>query len=123
MRSQRGGSGDLLLLSTHPLRDDIIPAKLWDYLLADRPILSLCPNPEVGEWIDRYRAGIQATDAPHAARMLLGALNEGALAISRDPVPIAERMQRISGRAMAARMAEVFDLAMSATPRTSGGHP
>jgi hypothetical protein len=38
---------DFLLLSTDPHRDEIIPAKLWDYLPVGRPILSLVPNRDV----------------------------------------------------------------------------
>ncbi len=48
---------DVNLLSTHPGRDDIIPAKLYDYLASDNPIFSLAPNPEVGEIIQQTRAG------------------------------------------------------------------
>ncbi len=50
---------DLLLLSTDPRRDDIIPAKLWDYLPIGRPILSLAPNPEVGRILARTRTGAE----------------------------------------------------------------
>lgn len=67
----------LLLLSTDPRRDDIIPAKVWDYLPIGRPILSLAPNPEVdrllaatgtgggGDPVARLNAAI---DHPHSLR-------------------------------------------------------
>lgn len=125
-------SFDLLLLSTHPMRDDIIPAKLWEYLSVERPILSLCPNPEVGEWIDRFRAGRHLPDPHQAADALLAHLAHLAACRSddqesglsgnapspspfpSDPVPAAERADRISARNMARRMARVLDEAAAA---------
>jgi len=50
---------DVLLLSTKPERDDIIPAKLFDYLPSGKPILSLVENPEVKSILDETRTGIQ----------------------------------------------------------------
>lgn len=50
---------DILFLSTDPRRDEIIPAKLFEYFSAGKPILSLSPNPEVGELLEMTGAGIQ----------------------------------------------------------------
>ncbi|MEX2600703.1 MAG: glycosyltransferase [Balneolaceae bacterium] len=50
---------DLLFLSTDPRREHIIPAKLWDYLSVDRPVLSIAPNPEIGNILKRTGAGVQ----------------------------------------------------------------
>jgi hypothetical protein len=50
---------DLLWLSTHPARDGIIPAKLWDYLASRRPIVSIAPNPEIKNILQKAGAGIQ----------------------------------------------------------------
>lgn len=52
-------SADILLLSTNMDREQVIPAKLWDYLSVEIPILSITPNPEVGDIIMRSKAGIQ----------------------------------------------------------------
>lgn len=52
-------SADILLLSTNLKREEIIPAKLWDYLSVEIPIFSIAPNPEVSEIIMRTKAGIQ----------------------------------------------------------------
>lgn len=49
---------DLLLLSTSRERSKIIPAKLWDYLFSEVPILSIVPNPEVGEIVGKTNAGV-----------------------------------------------------------------
>lgn len=49
---------DLLLVSTSRERESIIPAKLWEYLISEKPILSITPNPEVGEILKVTGAGI-----------------------------------------------------------------
>ena len=56
---------DLLLVSTDQRRKHIIPAKLWDYLATDRPVLSVAPNPEVGTILESTGQGNQINpDAP-----------------------------------------------------------
>lgn len=45
---------DLLLLSTSELRNEIIPAKLWDYIAADRPMIGLTSNPEVHDLMQSH---------------------------------------------------------------------
>jgi glycosyltransferase involved in cell wall biosynthesis len=52
------GQADILWLSTHPQRTNIIPAKLWDYLAARRPVLSVAPNAEIDDILTRAAAGI-----------------------------------------------------------------
>jgi glycosyltransferase involved in cell wall biosynthesis len=52
-------AADLLLLSTAPDRDEIIPAKLFDYLAAGRPVLSLCENEDVARILQRTGQGEQ----------------------------------------------------------------
>ena len=65
-------NGDILLLSTSPERHEVIPAKLWDYLSVEIPILSIAPNPEVGEIIMRSKAGIQVNpDQTHELAEIL----------------------------------------------------
>lgn len=49
---------DLLLVSTHEKREHIIPAKLWEYLSIEKPILSITPNSEIGEILKRSGAGV-----------------------------------------------------------------
>lgn len=49
---------DLLLVSTSKERKTIIPAKLWDYLSSAKPILSIAPNPEIGEILEKTGAGV-----------------------------------------------------------------
>lgn len=49
---------DLLLVSTSVERETIIPAKLWEYLKSDKPILSITPNPEIGEILENTGSGV-----------------------------------------------------------------
>lgn len=55
-------SADLLLLSTHPSRESIIPAKLWDYLVTGKPIFSIVPNPEVEKILGGIESGFHFTN-------------------------------------------------------------
>src|SRR5699024_3698922 len=50
---------DLLWLSTHQSRKHIVPSKLWDYLAAKRPILSIAPNSEVEAILKETKSGVQ----------------------------------------------------------------
>ncbi len=50
-------SADILLVSTSRERKSIIPAKLWEYMISDRPILSITPNPEIGEILSKSGTG------------------------------------------------------------------
>ncbi|MEX0649222.1 MAG: glycosyltransferase [Balneolaceae bacterium] len=58
-------SSDVLLISTHAERKHIIPAKLWDYLAANRPVLSIAPNPEIGFILEKSNAGVQIQPGEH----------------------------------------------------------
>ncbi len=51
-------AADLLLLTTSSKRSNIIPAKLWDYLSSNRPILSITPNGEIEEIINKVSGGV-----------------------------------------------------------------
>lgn len=58
---------DLLWLSTHPRRKYIVPAKLWDYLAARRPILSVAPNTEIVTILKETGSGIQLDNGNSAS--------------------------------------------------------
>src|SRR6056297_3657642 len=49
---------DVLLVSTSKDRESIIPAKLWEYLNSDKPVLSITPNPEIEKILDETGAGV-----------------------------------------------------------------
>lgn len=67
---ERLRKADFLLLSTDPRRDEIIPAKLWDYLPIGRPILSLAPNPDVARILERTGTGSGADPLEQLTRYL-----------------------------------------------------
>lgn len=81
---------DLLLLSTHPGRDDIVPAKLHEYLITDRPVFSLAPNPEVGEIIAKTGKGVhfEQVQLSKAASMLETCISAK---ISSSELPVSTR--------------------------------
>ena len=104
---------DILLLSTHPERDEIIPAKLLEYLAVGRPILSLSPNPEVARILEETGTGVQlpVDDAAGLAGLLLrcaGARRQG----RPLPIPFAGRRERVAeyeARATTRRLAGLLD--------------
>lgn len=52
-------NADLLWLSTTGKLKNIIPAKLWDYLASETPILSVASNPEIGKILEQTGTGVQ----------------------------------------------------------------
>lgn len=104
---------DVLLLSTHPDRDEIIPAKLLEYLAVGGPILSLSPNPEVARILEETGAGMQlpVDDAGGLADLLLRcahAKRQG------DPLPMPfardrERVAAYEARATTRQLADLLD--------------
>lgn len=49
---------DLLLVTTSSERKSIIPAKLWDYMKTEKPILAVAPNPEIGDILTKAGGGV-----------------------------------------------------------------
>lgn len=104
---------DVLLLSTDPRRDEIIPAKLFEYLPAGRPVLSLSRNPEVGDLLRITGTGIQAG----AGRLdeiadLLAACLDAKREHQPLPIPFApqpEAIRQFEARATTQRLAALFD--------------
>lgn len=104
---------DISLLSTAPERDDIVPAKLWDYLAARRPILSLGSNPDVAALLASRRAGLQLE--PHATQCIAELLDRCLLHKQRDealPIPqrpLACSVDEFDARRLSERLAVLFD--------------
>lgn len=104
---------DVLLVSTDPRRDEIIPAKLLEYLAAGRPVLSFSKNPEVARILRRTGTGVQRDpEAPGAGADLLAhcldAKREGrALPLSFAPQP--EEVRRFAARPTTKKLAALFD--------------
>lgn len=104
---------DLLLVSTDLSRDRIIPAKIYEYMAAGRPILSLSRNPEVKSILEETHTGIQMdpTDPEAVADFLLGCLSA---ADAGEPLPLPfapteEAMTRFEARETTRELARAFD--------------
>jgi hypothetical protein len=106
-------AADLLLLSTHPERADIIPAKLWDYLPVLRPILDLTPNPEVARVVAHTRTGVSLDPrAPEAIADLLAGCVTAVRERRALPVRFAPDVEAIASyetRATTRALAALFD--------------
>lgn len=108
------GQADIHLVSTHPNRCNIVPAKLWDYLNTDMPVLSIAPNPEVGELLAEYDGGahFHPDDLQKAAKQLgeWKSIKQkyGADKLRRVPLSDSQR-RRISSREKARLLASIFD--------------
>lgn len=104
---------DLLLLSTNPDRKDIIPAKLWDYLMAGRPVLSIAPNPEIQQILTDTGTGTQFSphDTEGVARLLVDCVaskQEG----KPLPIPFLKDFQNIDkykAKSATAKLASIFE--------------
>ena len=102
---------DLLLVSTDMRRRHIIPAKVFEYLAVGRPILSLSPNPEVGEMLQRTGTGVQMQDKEAVARLLTDCIHARELGqplpIPFDPKP--EEIMRHDARATTREFVRTLD--------------
>jgi glycosyltransferase involved in cell wall biosynthesis len=104
---------DLLLVSTDERRDEIIPAKLLEYLATGRPIISLSRNPEVGRILAETGTGHQYAEGSdeEIADMLVGCLREKSNA---GPLPfpfrpVRETILDFEARHTTAQLADLFD--------------
>lgn len=104
---------DLLLLSTDPRRDQIIPAKLLEYLAAARPVLSFSRNPEVAEILQRTGTGLQLDPGRtgEIADLLVACLEakreERPLPLPFEPRP--EEIRKFEACATTEELASLFD--------------
>ncbi len=101
----------ILLLSSHPDRDDIIPAKLWDYLPASPPILSLGSSLDVQKILHDTGQGSQfdsrKDDQLYAASQWFF---DQLLGLSETPTPLSDEwMHAISPKTMTSKLCELLD--------------
>lgn len=104
---------DVLLLSTDVRRPEIIPAKLFEYIAARRPIISLSKNPEVAAILEQTGTGEQFDphDAASVADLLLSCASARGVG---DPMPIPFQPDDASinlyeARSTTAELAELFN--------------
>lgn len=104
---------DILWLSTDPKRVNIIPAKLWDYLAAGQPILSIAPNPEIAAILEETGAGVQIDH--QKMQKAADILQQSILAKQQGkPLPIAasfkqEMIEKYEAKQVTAKLASLFD--------------
>lgn len=103
---------DILLVSTSGERESIIPAKLWEYMISDKPILSITPNPEIGEILSKTGAGrhFHNSNTEEIADVLKQAVErklkgEPLLDIDREPDQIKEYSAKNNTR----KLAQIMD--------------
>lgn len=104
---------DLLLVSTDVSREHIIPSKLFEYLAAGRPILSLSRNPEVRTILEETGTGIQLDPLrPEAVADCLIRCLEACDERRTLPVPFqpeAPAIARFEARETTRQLATIFD--------------
>ncbi len=102
---------DLLLVITDMHPRHVVPAKIFEYLAAGRPILSLSSNLEVGEMLQRTGTGIQIQDKTAAVRLLTDCIHAREfgqpLPIPFDPKP--EEIMRHDARATTREFVRTLD--------------
>lgn len=104
---------DILWLSTHPSRKNIIPAKLWDYLAVKRPILSIAPNPEIENILKKAGAGIQLNiNQPASITELLLKAVEAKQASGEMPISVSfddEAIKQYDAALATKKLVAIFD--------------
>ncbi len=102
---------DLLLVIADPHPRHVLPAKIFEYLVVGRPILSLSPNLEAGDMLRRTGTGVQIQDTASAARLLTECLHAREagrpLPISFDPK--SEEIMRYDARTTTREFARTLD--------------
>lgn len=112
---------DILLVSTEPTRKEIIPAKVFEYMAAGRPILSLSKNPVVERMLNATGTGIQLTSAREAAALLTGCI-EARSNGERMPIPFNPKIDEImqyEARKTTRDLAALFDAVVEPTSTSS----
>lgn len=104
---------DVLLLSTSELRDEIIPAKLWDYIAADRPMIGLTSNPEVHDLMQgqggRAFYPKETEAAANALRDMIGEKLEKGYCTSKAGKKASDVMHPFTSRETTQQLAGIFD--------------
>ena len=102
---------DMLLVIADPHPRHVLPAKIFEYLVVGRPILSLSPNLEAEDMVRRTGTGVQIQDTASAVRLLtecLHARDAGRpLPISFDPK--SEEIMRHDARTTTRQFARTLD--------------
>jgi glycosyltransferase involved in cell wall biosynthesis len=110
---------DLLLLSTSSKRENIIPAKLWDYLSTEKPVISIAPNRDIEEILEETGAGVHfyPEDVSAAADCLadMAILKKEGRVLHKNPAPgiSGNGRDKCESEYTTARLASLFDEVIS----------
>ena len=106
-------SADVLALVTVGDMALTVPAKLYDYLAARRPILAITDQPEPGRIVDQTGAGVVVPPAnPEAIAAGLARLRARCQAPDRGEIP-AESVTAFDAEEQARRFAAVLEAAIA----------
>ncbi len=107
---ERMAKADVLLSCVARERSEVIPAKLWDYLVGGAPVLSLGANAEVREVVEGCGVGRDFTpeQVDDVAAVLEDCLERGAVT-ALDYAPVRERILDHGAPATTVRLAQVID--------------
>lgn len=105
---------DILLISSERARNEIIPAKLMEYLASGLPVLSLSSNPEVGEILTETGTGLQfdTQNLTSAAEFLVKycrkkIAGKGGVSFPFQPKP--EKVAQFEARETTRQLSEIFN--------------
>lgn len=108
----RSADGLCLLLSEAPGAERVVPAKLFEYLAAGKPILGICPAGETADLLNQSQPGAHfvPADVSGIARWL----GDSARSTSDGGVPHSQRgrsasVEHFSRRAQAGQLAELLN--------------
>lgn len=106
----------LLLVSTSSERKTIIPAKLWEYLASGKPILSITPNPEIGEILKETSAGVHFSNDQEReiAEWLTQFSSQPRTAVSeRESNTKSSAIEKFSSRSATEKLAQIMNKLVS----------
>ncbi len=106
----------LLIVDTGETSDGVIPGKLFEYVAARRPIFALCDPGATQQIIDGAKLGtvVDAEDVHACEERLRNLL---ASPVPRQLEYDEDYLKQFDRRQIAARLAQLFDETISATPR------
>jgi len=107
-------SGDLLFLPLHTPLDGgptlIVPGKAYEYLGSGRPILAMCPEGDMRDFVDKSRSGVIVDgDDVTAAADALARLYRAKLAGETPVNPDRAAVERFERRHLTGRLAAALD--------------
>jgi glycosyltransferase involved in cell wall biosynthesis len=104
-------AADALLLIASPARSQLANLKLFEYLVAGRPVLALAEGTEAGRIVAETGGEVARSDDVGAIARAVGRLVQGEI-----PPPSSDRLREYSYPPVAKRMADVVERAIARRP-------